>query len=63
MLVDRERVVSIQRYVIEIVRDVLQQWDEVYEAGVKPDNYIGDLLNSLGGEMVPDIGTETVWIN
>lgn len=48
---------------IEIVKDVLQQWDEVYEAGVKPDNYIGDLLNSLGGEMVPDIGTETVWIN
>lgn len=48
---------------IEIVKDMLQQWSEVYEAGVKPDNYIGDLLNSLGGAMVPDIGTETVWIN
>ncbi|GEQ68654.1 hypothetical protein JCM33374_g2322 [Metschnikowia sp. JCM 33374] len=38
------------------VRDVLKNWDNVYYAGKKyaPENYTGDLLNTLGGK--PDFG-------
>ncbi|CAK3999118.1 purine nucleoside permease [Lecanosticta acicola] len=48
---------------IEIVKDVLEQWEDLYADGVKAENYVGDLLNSLGGDVMPDIGTEAVWIN
>ena len=47
---------------IEIVKDVLLYWDEVYAGGIKPGNYIGDLFNSLGSEIAPDIGTEAIYI-
>lgn len=41
---------------IPIVRDILQHWDSVYANGTKyaPDNYTGDILNTLGG--TPDFG-------
>ena len=38
-----------------IVQDVTKNWGSVYKAGIKPDNYIGDLFNSLGNKN-PDIG-------
>ncbi|KAK4561818.1 hypothetical protein LTR86_004497 [Recurvomyces mirabilis] len=32
---------------IEIVRDILLNWEDVYASGLRPENYIGDLWNSL----------------
>lgn len=39
-----------------IVSDVLAHWDRVYEEGIKAGNYLGDLFDSLGGKVAPDIG-------
>ena len=46
-----------------IVDDVLGNWTSVYEAGVKAENYVGDLLWSLKGGMTPDIGTSEIYIS
>lgn len=48
---------------VEIVKDVLLYWKDVYEAGIKADNYVGDLFNSLNSQIAPDIGTEAIYIN
>ncbi|KAF2171728.1 hypothetical protein M409DRAFT_17964 [Zasmidium cellare ATCC 36951] len=49
---------------VEIVRDVVGEWEKGgYRKGVEAGNYVGDLLNSLGGEREPDIGTEGIWIH
>lgn len=39
-----------------IVEDVVGKWAGTYEAGVKADNYLGDLWNSLDSQVKPDIG-------
>ncbi|KAK4652977.1 hypothetical protein QC762_504040 [Podospora pseudocomata] len=39
---------------IEIVNGILKDWGAVFDKGIKPCNYIGDVLGSLGGE--PDFG-------
>ena len=39
---------------VEIVRGIIRDWNCTYEAGIKPTNYVGDILGSLGGE--PDFG-------
>ncbi|KAK4195271.1 purine nucleoside permease-domain-containing protein [Triangularia verruculosa] len=39
---------------IEIVKGILNDWTAVFDKGVKPCNYIGDIFGSLGGE--PDYG-------
>ncbi|KAL8943375.1 MAG: hypothetical protein Q9216_001084 [Gyalolechia sp. 2 TL-2023] len=39
---------------VKVVQGVLGEWERTFEAGVKADNYIGDILGSLGG--VPDFG-------
>ena len=39
-----------------IVQDVVANWEGVYARGIKPDNYIGDLFNSLSSPIMPDIG-------
>ncbi|KAF3200135.1 hypothetical protein TWF106_003455 [Orbilia oligospora] len=43
---------------VRVVNDIVSHWDEVYKAGVKPTNYIGDILNTLGSPYghAPDIG-------
>ncbi|EME45427.1 hypothetical protein DOTSEDRAFT_87779 [Dothistroma septosporum NZE10] len=48
---------------IEIVRDVVAEWENVYRDGIKAKNYVGDLWNRLRSEVEPDIGTEGIWIN
>ncbi|QDS69879.1 hypothetical protein FKW77_000591 [Venturia effusa] len=48
---------------IEIVHDVLRNWNSTYAGGIKPENYVGDLWNSLNSEVAPDIGTEAIYIN
>ncbi|KKA28857.1 hypothetical protein TD95_000311 [Thielaviopsis punctulata] len=39
---------------IQVVKGILSQWDCKYKDGVKPENYVGDVWGSLGGE--PDFG-------
>lgn len=39
-----------------IVKDVLKKWSGTYEKGIKADNYLGDLFNSLNSTIKPDIG-------
>ncbi|CCC05583.1 unnamed protein product [Sordaria macrospora k-hell] len=38
----------------EIVRGILQGWEQTFQTGIKPTNYIGDIFGSLGGQ--PDFG-------
>ncbi|PSN62006.1 purine nucleoside permease [Corynespora cassiicola Philippines] len=37
-----------------IVKDIVKNWEGVYKGGIKTDNYVGDVLNRVGG--TPDIG-------
>ncbi|KAL3425546.1 hypothetical protein PVAG01_02337 [Phlyctema vagabunda] len=37
-----------------IVQGIVDAWDDCFEAGIEPTNYIGDIFGSLGGE--PDFG-------
>ena len=39
-----------------IVKDVLAHWSGVYAKGIVAGNYLGDLFDSLGGKISPDIG-------
>jgi purine nucleoside permease len=39
-----------------IVEDVLKNWSGVYAKGIVAGNYLGDLFDSLGGKIKPDIG-------
>ncbi|KAG9598995.1 purine nucleoside permease, partial [Aureobasidium melanogenum] len=48
---------------IEIVKDVLMYWNETYAGGLKPGNYIGDVFDSLPGDIPPNIGTPAYYIN
>ena len=41
---------------IEIVKDIRQHWKEVYEKGVKAQNYVGDIFDSLNSPIKPDFG-------
>eukprot|EP00918_Siedleckia_nematoides_P029344 GHVU01063287.1.p3 GENE.GHVU01063287.1~~GHVU01063287.1.p3 ORF type:complete len:103 (-),score=7.74 GHVU01063287.1:185-493(-) len=34
---------------VKVVEGIVNRWDELFENGVKPKNYIGDILGSLGG--------------
>ncbi|KAJ6111029.1 purine nucleoside permease [Penicillium sp. IBT 16267x] len=39
---------------IKIVEGILNEWDDKFERGIKPTNYIGDIFGTLGG--TPDFG-------
>lgn len=39
---------------IEVVNGILNDWDSTFKAGVKNNNYIGDIFGTLGG--TPDFG-------
>ncbi|KAI0150117.1 putative purine nucleoside permease [Hypoxylon sp. NC0597] len=45
---------------VEIVKGIVADWDSKYYDGIKPTNYIGDILGTLGGE--PDFGLSS-WFN
>ncbi|KAI9745841.1 MAG: hypothetical protein M1818_000522 [Claussenomyces sp. TS43310] len=49
-------IANIYRVGIAIVRDVRRYWEPTYRHGIKPGNYVGDLFNSLVGDVYPDIG-------
>ncbi|KAI2616162.1 NUP-domain-containing protein [Hypomontagnella submonticulosa] len=44
---------------LEIVKGVITDWDSTYSIGVKPTNYLGDILGTLGGQ--PDFGPGSVF--
>ncbi|KAH9922651.1 purine nucleoside permease-domain-containing protein [Fomitopsis serialis] len=39
---------------VKIVEGIVNGWDDTFEAGITPTNYIGDIFGSLGG--TPDFG-------
>ncbi|KAI0339736.1 NUP-domain-containing protein [Trametopsis cervina] len=39
---------------VQVVRGIVDEWEETYLEGVKADNYVGDIFGSLGGQ--PDFG-------
>jgi hypothetical protein len=40
---------------------VFENWDTIYEAGIVPNNYVGDIFGSLGG--TPDFGYDPfLWL-
>lgn len=42
-------IANLYRTGIEIIEGILSEWQETFEAGVSPDNYVGDVLGQLGG--------------
>ncbi|KAI0668137.1 purine nucleoside permease [Trametes maxima] len=44
---------------VPVVTGIVAQWDARFAAGVKPRNYVGDILGSLGG--TPDFGPGSVF--
>ena len=43
--------------IIAVADDITSEWESVYDAGIKPNTYIGDLKERLGG--TSDFGTTT----
>jgi purine nucleoside permease len=41
--------------IVAVVDDVLSNWETIFEAGIQPNTYMGDLKGSLGG--TSDFGT------
>ncbi|KAL2813762.1 purine nucleoside permease-domain-containing protein [Aspergillus cavernicola] len=41
--------------IVAVVKDVLENWEAIFEAGIKPNTYMGDLKERLGG--TSDFGT------
>jgi len=39
---------------VEVVQGIVNNWEETFKDGIKPQNYIGDIFASLGGN--PDFG-------
>ncbi|EED13685.1 purine nucleoside permease, putative [Talaromyces stipitatus ATCC 10500] len=45
---------NIYRAGVHVVQGILNEWEETFKCGVKPDNYIGDIFGTLGGN--PNFG-------
>ena len=41
---------------IKVVEGILDGWNSTFEKGVKPKNYIGDILGTLPQKIKPDFG-------
>jgi len=44
---------------VKVVQGILDGWEETFERGVEPTNYVGDIFGSLGGE--PDFGPGNIF--
>ena len=42
-----------------MVLGIVDGWEEIFESGVTPDNYIGDVFGSVGGQ--PDFGPGSIF--
>ncbi|OKL63280.1 hypothetical protein UA08_01864 [Talaromyces atroroseus] len=45
---------NIYRAGVKVVQGILGQWEQTFALGVRPDNYIGDIFGTLGGN--PNFG-------
>ncbi|KAF9264459.1 putative purine nucleoside permease [Marasmius fiardii PR-910] len=63
LLADQEgfdiSITNIYRAGVQVVQGIVGGWDRQFRDGVKPDNYIGDILGSLGGR--PDFGPGNIF--
>lgn len=41
---------------VKVVEGILNGWDSTFEKGIKPKNYIGDILGTLPQQYKPDFG-------
>ena len=41
---------------MEVINDIMTNWDSLYEKGITPSNYVGDIFDSLNGTIKPDYG-------
>jgi hypothetical protein len=41
---------------VKVVEGILDGWNKTFEKGVKPTNYIGDILGTLPQKIKPDFG-------
>ncbi|KAK7460419.1 hypothetical protein VKT23_009139 [Stygiomarasmius scandens] len=44
---------------VKVIQGILNEWESVFEDGVRPDNYIGDVFGSLGGQ--PSFGPGSIF--
>lgn len=44
---------------VKVVEGIVTHWESKFAAGIKPDNYVGDILGSLGGQ--PDYGPGSIF--
>ncbi|KAF7360356.1 Purine nucleoside [Mycena venus] len=44
---------------VKVVQGIVSQWNNRFAQGVRPDNYVGDVFGSLGGE--PDFGPGSIF--
>jgi hypothetical protein len=47
---------------IKVVEGILEGWDSTFEKGVKPKNYIGDILGTLPQKYKPDFGLPAAFL-
>ncbi|EIW52532.1 purine nucleoside permease [Trametes versicolor FP-101664 SS1] len=45
---------------VPVVTGIVAEWDARFEKGIKPSNYVGDILGSLGG--TPDFGPGSIFV-
>ena len=46
---------------IKVIEGILHGWANRFEAGIKADNYVGDIFGTLGGE--PDFGPGSIFVD
>jgi hypothetical protein len=47
---------------VKVVQGIIDGWEAMFERGIEPSNYVGDMFGSLGGE--PDFGpgsAQVIW--
>jgi hypothetical protein len=47
---------------VKVVEGILKGWDSTFKKGVKPKNYIGDILGTLPQKYKPDFGLPAAFL-
>src|SRR5947209_2551259 len=47
---------------IKVVEGILKGWDSTFKKGIKPKNYIGDILGTLPQTYKPDFGLPAAFL-
>lgn len=48
---------------VKVVEGILNNWNSTFEKGIKPENYIGDILGTLPQKKKPDFGQPADFIS